>query len=1027
MGEKLVVGPINQGLVNSRTAFVIDNDSFPVLQNAYQWRGRIKRKRGTSFLCRLTRFFDSTDTTYTSTPNIVLSGSDGNLVTGYSLEENSSIVPGSVTIIGLTDGTTYTDPAMDGTLLATGGTGQGGTITYSTGAFTITAGGGQNVTASFEYYPSLPVMGIEDFAASDGQFPGTIAFDTKYSYKIQTTSPYSVFAINFYKNPAADGTNLPGYTPKTIWTQTTWNGEDYQQFWTTNFQGALWATNGIEVPFDPTNVGMQFKLITGITIITAGNGTTIPAVADLTINAHGLVQGDFIFVNEVGGITGINFQTGYVTSADPQAANLVRVTFPFAILGGAYVSGGIAQYLTNRSDATKDCIRWYDGDPTNDDIPTTFVEGKGWVNFCPPISQLDFSIADLPADQYYLVGCRIILPFKDRLIFMGVVVQSSTGLPIYLQDTVIYSQNGTPYYTSSFTNSPNPAIDTITTATTVFNPILTPIVRASAPIIYQTGMAPAYFADSTGFGGFITAGLSQPIITASSSEDVLILGFDPSYQVRFVYTGNDIVPFNFYIVNSELGSSSTFSATNLDTGVISRGPRGYIISNQESVQRIDLAIPDEVFEIKLLENGNERVTSQRDFINEWIYFTYPSKHLDFKFPGKTLQYNYRDNSWGIFFETYTTYGMFRRSTGYTWATIGAVYAQWNRWTDPWNAGTSNLLQPEVVAGNQQGFIVVRDEGTNESKSLMITNFSFQVTITNITQAASAVVTFTGTGNFFVGQTVNITDVAGMTQINGGPYTITVVTPTTVTLSVNSTAFTAYASAGTLTPNQTVYCSNHCLNDGDYILITGALGTISTQVNGNVFSIYNVTVDGFALNNLTPTSATYFGEGYITRMYVPLVQSKQFPVAWSLGRKTRIGVQQYLLDRTSVSQISILIFLSQDADNSYNDGPIVPDVNAINNGLIYSQVLYTCPESTNLGLTAANSNQLQLNAISSGGSLSNAQKQIWHRINTSLIGDVIQIGFTMSDAQMRDPDLLNQFAEIVIHGFILDISPSSMLS
>jgi ribosomal protein L31 len=29
-----------------------------------------------------------------------------------------------------------------------------------------------------------------------------------------------------------------------------------------------------------------------------------------------------------------------------------------------------------------------------------------------------------------------------------------------------------------------------------------------------------------------------------------------------------------------------------------------------------------------------------------------------------------------------------------------------------------------------------------------------------------------------------------------------------------------------------------------------------------------------------------------------------------------------------------------------------------------------------------------------------QSQIWHRMNTSLLGDTVQIGFTMSDAQMR---------------------------
>src|SRR6187402_1468687 len=62
MGEKLVIGtPLDRGLNTSRTAFVIDNDSFPVLVNAYQWRGRVKRKRGTSKLTRLQRIIGTTD------------------------------------------------------------------------------------------------------------------------------------------------------------------------------------------------------------------------------------------------------------------------------------------------------------------------------------------------------------------------------------------------------------------------------------------------------------------------------------------------------------------------------------------------------------------------------------------------------------------------------------------------------------------------------------------------------------------------------------------------------------------------------------------------------------------------------------------------------------------------------------------------------------------------------------------------------------------------------------------------------
>ena len=91
------------------------------------------------------------------------------------------------------------------------------------------------------------------------------------------------------------------------------------------------------------------------------------------------------------------------------------------------------------------------------------------------------------------------------------------------------------------------------------------------------------------------------------------------------------------------------------------------------------------------------------------------------------------------------------------------------------------------------------------------------------------------------------------------------------------------------------------------------------------------------------------------------------------------------------------------------------------------MLYTCPESTNLGLTPANTNLLQLNQIGSAGTTSNSQQQIWHRMNTSLIGDTVQFGFTLNETQMFDPNLYFQTAEIEFHGAILDLSPSSLLA
>lgn len=903
MGQKLLIGLSDRGLRNDVTPFNIDNNSFPVLTNAYQWRKRILRKRGTSFLSRLKRYFDSTSTSYNSgSTTITLNGSGvGNILTGFSLETNANIVPGTVTIFDTISMISYTDPDQDGTLSPSG------SINYSTGAITNLAAANNAVTVEFSYYPGLPVMGLEDLILQVNQFPGNLEFDTKYSYNLNTASPYSSYNVSFYKNPPSASINGIAYTQKTVVTPTTWNSQNYQQVWTINYQGALWATNGITEPFSATNIGMQFQIpnVGGITWIDGQH-------MSFNIDNCPLVIGDWVFVNEFiegipppGNEVFLNQQTGFVTNVVIVGiTSTVTVAFPYADIPNDTYTGGMIQYLTNRSDTTKDCLRWYDGDPTNGSSSTPVLNGdKGWVNFAPPLSILDFSIADLPAAQYYLVGARMIVPFKDRLVFFGAVIQTSSGSPIYLQDTIIYSQNGTPYYTASFEDDPS-------LATTIFFQLLVPTDQTAAPN--------AYWEDQTGFGGFTSVGVDQPFQTVGINQDVLIVGLS-RLQTRMVYSGNDIVPFNFFIINSEYGSGSTFSTVVMDKGVMTKGSRGFVITSQDGTQRFDLEIPDEVFEVRLTDNGTERVTAQRDFIKEWIYFTYPVNELNedsYIYPTQTLQYNYRDNSWALFTETYTTYGLFRKRTGFTWATVGEVYPTWAEWNDPWNAGVSTLLQPEVICGNQQGFVLSRTDGTGEGFSLSIQGFS---------------------GN-------------------------------------------------------TVTCPDHCLRNGDFIIIDECIGTVSSQVNGKIFSVMNPDQNTFELN--PPIDAgTYLGLGLIKRMYVPFVQTKQFPIGWDMARKTRIGVQQYLLTTTQAGKIQLLVFLSQNNDSAYNTGPIVPSALTTNNSLIYSTVLYTCPEAENLGLTPANIN-LQIPT-------SQQQRQTWHRMNTSLIGDTVQIGFTMSEEQMRE--------------------------
>ena len=72
-------------------------------------------------------------------------------------------------------------------------------------------------------------------------------------------------------------------------------------------------------------------------------------------------------------------------------------------------------------------------------------------------------------------------------------------------------------------------------------------------------------------------------------------------------------------------------------------------------------------------------------------------------------------------------------------------------------------------------------------------------ITAITKASSAVLTV-GSHAFAIGESVAISGAAGMTQINGLRALITATSGSTITVAINSTAFSAYTSGGTVQTN-----------------------------------------------------------------------------------------------------------------------------------------------------------------------------------------------------------------------------------
>jgi hypothetical protein len=169
------------GLVQNRKNFILVQDAFPELENAYIFREGIYRKSGCKLIGRLSRAFTSL-----SLGNSQASPWTFNLftsITTQAIETNKQIVPKSV-VITIQSGTpiVFTDEG-DGTLTSPTA-GNSGVINYATGAVTLThtAGAGVATVANVSYYPMLPVMGIcrrELFGINQEQ---TIVFDQVYAY-----------------------------------------------------------------------------------------------------------------------------------------------------------------------------------------------------------------------------------------------------------------------------------------------------------------------------------------------------------------------------------------------------------------------------------------------------------------------------------------------------------------------------------------------------------------------------------------------------------------------------------------------------------------------------------------------------------------------------------------------------------------------------------------------------------------------------------------------------------------------------
>ncbi len=281
-------------------------------------------------------------------------------------------------------------------------------------------------------------------------------------------------------------------------------------------------------------------------------------------------------------------------------------------------------------------------------------------------------------DPRFLETCRILLHFQDRLVALN-TIEDENGTDRTYHNRCRFSQNGDPT---------NPDTSWI---------------------------------EIPGKGGFIDPPTEQQIITAERIKDTLIVYFERSTW-ELVYTGVKAQPFRWQQINNELGCESSFSVVGFDKSVLGVGNVGVHSCNGVNVTRIDEKIPDEVFNIHNGNSGPERVYGIRDYFNEVVYWTFPNATNNPVYPTRVLLYNYRNNTWAFFNDSFTCFGYFQKDSDLRWETVQDTYPTWREWNDPWGSPLFQSSFQNIVAGNQEGFVFILDNGlSSNSQSLSITD------------------------------------------------------------------------------------------------------------------------------------------------------------------------------------------------------------------------------------------------------------------------------------------------------------------
>jgi len=356
----------------------------------------------------------------------------------------------------------------------------------------------------------------------------------------------------------------------------------------------------------------------------------------------------------------------------------------------------------------------------------------------------------------HVLTARLIFSYRGRMVLINTIEQVAGATDVFPQ-RARWSQNGTPYYS---------------------------VAAADNPPTPFTAQADAWFDNQLGKGGYVDAPTREQALSGEFVDDNLVVFFERSTWI-LRYTADPANPFVWERVNIDFGSESTFSTISFDKGLFAVGSVGIITSDGNNVTRIDQKIPDEVFNFQNKNEGPKRVQGIRNFKRQLAYWTFPNDENG-TFPNRVLVLNYIEASYSFFRDSFTCYGNYQPSVDITWAGLPVA---WQNWDFSWSNPTGQSFDPQIVAGNQQGFVFQIDTYECPDTSLCLED------LTSAGLNTPPIVTSTN-HNLSVGQFVMFEDLQGtgdLAQFEGKVWKVVSV-PSVNTFVIEDEAVTSVFNA-----------------------------------------------------------------------------------------------------------------------------------------------------------------------------------------------------------------------------------------